>query len=128
MVHQREGGGKHSSPHSVKYFGNQNPSKMGRCDLDCIIILFFTHLDAFGVVKVEESSHGAIPTDGTQFGKTRSEPFGSILRHQMMLFWGKTLPLWHHTISCYSTHKLLSNNTRNASIEVYMKNVCHSKV
>jgi len=53
MVHQREGGGRTSSPHSIKYFGDQKPPKMGRCDLDWIIIFFVIHLDEFGVEKEE---------------------------------------------------------------------------
>jgi len=36
------------------------PPKMGRCDLDWIIILFFIHINAFRVEKVEESTHGTI--------------------------------------------------------------------
>ena len=60
MVHQRDGGGKISSSHSVKSFGDQMPPKMGRCDLDWIIILFFIHINAFRVEKVEESTHGTI--------------------------------------------------------------------
>lgn len=34
MVHQGEGRGKFSSPHSVKDFGNQKTPKMGRYDPD----------------------------------------------------------------------------------------------
>ena len=48
---------------------------MGRCDLDWIIVLFFIHLDAFRVKKVEESTHETIFTDMTQFAETRSETF-----------------------------------------------------
>jgi len=51
MVHQREAGRKFSSPHSVEAFGDQKPPKMGRCDPDWIIILFFIHLDALRVEK-----------------------------------------------------------------------------
>ena len=51
MVHQREGGGKFSSPHLVKDFGDQKPPKMGMCDVNYIIILFFIHRDAFEVKK-----------------------------------------------------------------------------
>jgi len=50
----REYEGKISSPHSVEAFGDQNPPKMGRCDLKFIIMLFFIHIDAFRVEKMEE--------------------------------------------------------------------------
>jgi len=39
------------------------------------MILFFIHLDAFGVEKVEELAHVTVFTGGTQFGKTRFETF-----------------------------------------------------
>ena len=73
MVHQREGGGKNFSP--IKYFGDQKPPKMGKHDLTRIIILFVIHLNAFGVEKVEESTHGTIFIDMTQFGEMGSETF-----------------------------------------------------
>lgn len=75
MVHQREGGGKISSPYSVKYFGDQKPPKMGRCDPNWIIILLVIYLDAFGVENVDESSQGIVFTGGTHFGKMRSKTF-----------------------------------------------------
>lgn len=34
-------------------------------DLNWIIILFYIHLDTFGVEKVEESAHGTLFTGGT---------------------------------------------------------------
>jgi len=61
---------------------------MGRCDPNWIIILFFIHLDAFGVEKVEESAHGTIFTDGTQFGKTRFETFQENFDASNDVFWG----------------------------------------
>jgi len=70
-----EGGGKFSSPHSVKDFGDQNPPKIGRCGLNWIIILFFIHIDAFGVEKVDESNHEIVLTSRTQFGETGFETF-----------------------------------------------------
>jgi len=70
------------------------------------------------VEKLEESTHGTIFTGGTQFGKTGSKTFWSILRHQAKFFGGKTLSLWCSTIPCYSTHKDISNGTRSTSIEV----------
>ena len=73
MVQQREGGGKTSSPHLVKSFGDQKPPKMGRCDLNWIIILFSIHLDVFGVEKREESTHETFFTEKTQFGETKSK-------------------------------------------------------
>ena len=87
MVHQREGGGKISSPHSVKAFGDQNPPKMGRCDLNWIIIFFVIHLDTFGVEKGEESSHRTVFTRGTQFGKMRSETFWECFEASNNVFW-----------------------------------------
>jgi len=60
MVHQREVAGKVFSHYSVNYFGDKRPPKMGRCDLDCIIILFFIHLDALRVEKLEESTNRTI--------------------------------------------------------------------
>ena len=75
MVHQRDGGGKNSSPHSLEAFRDQKPLKMGRCDPDWIIILFAIHLDAFGMGKVEESAHETVFTGGTHFGKIGSETF-----------------------------------------------------
>lgn len=54
MVYHRVGGGKISSPYLVEAFGDQNPPKMGRCDLDWIIILFSIPLNAFRVGKMEE--------------------------------------------------------------------------
>jgi len=81
MVHQREGGGKISSPHSVKDFGDQKPAKMGSCDLNWIIILFSIHINVFGVEKVEDSAHVTIFTSGTSLAKRGLEPFGSVLRH-----------------------------------------------
>ena len=75
MVHEREGGGNISSPHLVKYFEKEKPTKMVRCDKNSIIIRFSIHLDAFGVGEVEESTHGTIFTSGTQFGETGSETF-----------------------------------------------------
>ena len=43
--------------------------------MNWIIMFFVIHLDAFGVEKVDESSHGTIFTSGTQFGETGSETF-----------------------------------------------------
>ena len=54
MVRPREGGGEISSPHLVEAFGDQKPPKMGRCDVDWIIILFFIHIYALKVEKLEE--------------------------------------------------------------------------
>lgn len=88
MVHQREGEGKFSSPHLVKALWDQNPPKIGRCDPDWIIILFFIHLDAFREEKVEESSHGTIFTGGTQFGKIGSETFWERFQESNHVFWG----------------------------------------
>jgi len=62
MVHRREGGGKISSPHLVKYFGRQKPPKMRRCDPNWIIIFLLIHLNAFGVEKVEELAHRTVFT------------------------------------------------------------------
>ena len=75
MVHQREGGGKISSPHLVEAFGDQKPPKIGRFDLDWIIIFFFIHPNDFRVKKVEESTRMTILTDGMQFGKFGSKTF-----------------------------------------------------
>ena len=75
MAHQRAGGGKLCSPHSVKAFGDKNPPKMGRFYPNWIILFIFIHLNAFGVEKVEESSHETMFTGRTQFGKTRFETF-----------------------------------------------------
>jgi len=68
MAQKREGGGKTSSPHSIKYFWDKNPPKMGKCDPNWIIILFLIHLNAFGVEKVEESTQGIVFTGETNFG------------------------------------------------------------
>ena len=72
MVHQREGGGKISSPHSLKYFGDQKSPKMGRCDPNWITILFVIHLNALRVEKVEESPHMTVFSGETQFYEMRS--------------------------------------------------------
>ena len=89
MVHQREGGGNISSPHSVKDFGEQKPPKMGRCDPDWIIILFVIHLDASRVEKVEESTHGIVFTSETEFGEKGSETFLEHFEASNDVFWGK---------------------------------------
>ena len=44
-------------------------------DLNWIIILFFIHIDAFGVEKVEESTHRTVFTGGTQYDETRFVTF-----------------------------------------------------
>ena len=75
MVHQREGGGKISSPYQVTAFGGQKPPKMERCDPNWIIILFVIHLDAFVVEKLEESSHEVFFIGMTQFSETTSQTF-----------------------------------------------------
>lgn len=75
MVHLREGGAEISSPHLIEAFGDPKPKKMERCDSDWIIILFFIHLNVFKMEKLKESTHGAIFTNETQFGKLRFETF-----------------------------------------------------
>ena len=128
MVHQREGGGKISSPHLVKYFGAKTPPKMGRCDPNWIIMLFVIHLDAFGVEKLEDSTHETIFTSRTQFGKTHSETFYKSFEVLNNFFGGKTLSINSFTSSWYSTHREISNNAIIASIRVCMQKLGHSKV
>jgi len=50
--------------------------KCGVDDLYWFIILFFIHIDAFRVEKLEESTHKTIFTDGIQFDKVGFETFG----------------------------------------------------
>ncbi len=57
MVLYEEGREKNPSSHLVKAFGDQKPRKMGRCDLNRIIILFSIHLDAFKVETPEELAY-----------------------------------------------------------------------
>ena len=111
-----------------KIFWDQNPPKMGRCHSNWIIILFFIHLNGFGVEKVEESTHRTIFTSGTQFRKTRFETFQECFEASNDVFWGKNLSLKNRTFSCYSTHRYISNGARLTSIEVRMQKLCHSKV
>jgi len=56
-------------------------------DLDSIIILFFIHLDAFRVEVVEESTHGTVFINWTQFGKTRSRTFQECFEASNDTFW-----------------------------------------
>jgi len=77
-----------SSPHSTKYFEDQNAPKMGRYDSDWIIILFFIHLNAFEVEKVEESYHGAVFIGGTQFGKMGPQTFEECFEASNYFFLG----------------------------------------
>jgi hypothetical protein len=51
MVLHGEGRGNISSPHLVKYFGDQNPPQMRRYDLEWIIISFFIYICIFWVEK-----------------------------------------------------------------------------
>lgn len=51
-------------------------------DTNWIIIFFFIHIDAFGLEKVEESSHEKFFTGGRSLAKQASEPSESILRYQ----------------------------------------------
>lgn len=53
MVLKGQGRGKFSSSYLVKRFGDWNPPKIGRYDMDCIIILFLIHVDVFRVEKLE---------------------------------------------------------------------------
>lgn len=75
MVQYREGEEKISSPHSVNYFGDQNPPKMWSCDLYWIIVLFVIHLKAFRVENFELSACVTFSIGGTDFGETWSETF-----------------------------------------------------
>jgi len=80
--------GQISSPQLVKQIGDQNPRKMGRCDPNWIIILFFIHIDAFEVEEVERSAHRTIFTNGTQFGETGSKTFSEHFEASEDLFGG----------------------------------------
>ena len=85
-----------SLPQLVKQIGDQNPPKMGRCDPNSIIILFFIHIDAFEVEKVERSAHQTIFTNGTQFGETGYKTFSEHFEASKDIFFfggGKNLPL-----------------------------------
>lgn len=128
MVCQREVGGKISSPHSIKYFGDQNPPKMGRCEMNWIIILFFTHIDAFGVEKVWESTHLTIFTDGAQFGETRSKTLWECFNAPNDFLGILFFPIQYYTLSCYSIDKYLSNDTRSVSIESVCKSYATQKL
>ena len=97
-------------------------------DSDWIIILFFIHLDAFGVEKWRNQLNGTVFTSGTQFGKTESETFQNHFEASNDVFRGKTLLLKHSAFSYDSTHIVLSNDTRMASIGVCMQKLCHSEV
>jgi hypothetical protein len=89
MVHLREGGGKISSPHSVEYFGDQKPPKMGRCDLDWIIIFFSSILMLLEWKKWRNQLTGPFLPVGPSLENWGLKPSGSILRHQMTFFGGK---------------------------------------
>ena len=90
--------------------------------------MFFIHLDAFGVEKVEELAHEIIFTGETQFRETRSETFRKNFEALNDIFWAKTLSLTQNTSSCYFTHKNISNGTRIVSIGVCMQKLCHLEV
>ena len=62
-------------------------------DPNWIIILFVIHIDAFRVKKLEESTHGTVFTDESQFGETRSETFPKCFEASNEIFGGKTLKL-----------------------------------
>ena len=97
MVHQREGAGKFSSPHSVKDFGDQIPPKWGGVFWIGSLYFFFIHQDDFRVEKVEELVHRTIFTDDTKFGKLGSKTFQEHFEASNDIFWGKTLFLWWNT-------------------------------
>ena len=52
--------------------------------MNWIIILFFIHLNEFGVKKVEQLAHGTIFTGRTILEKQDPKPSVSILTHEMM--------------------------------------------
>lgn len=87
MIDQREDGGKISTPHPIEAFGEKNPPKMGRCDLDWVIISFFIHLDAFRVEKVKELTHEIAFICKTKFGKIRSKTFLEHFEASNNIFW-----------------------------------------
>jgi len=128
MVHKREGGGKISSPNLLKAFGDQKPPKMGRCDLNWVIILFFIYLDALGLEKVEESTHRTVFSGGTQFGEVGFETFWEHFEASNEFFRGKSFPLKSIIFSCYSSHREISNSRRITSIRVRMQKLCHLEV
>lgn len=93
MVHQREGGENISLPHSVKYFGDQKPPKMGRFDLNWIIIFFPSMSTYFEWKKWRNHLMGPFLMTGPSLVKWGLKTFGSVLRHQMKVFGGKNLLL-----------------------------------
>lgn len=78
--------------------------------------------------KLRNKLLGSFLLAGPSLAKQGLKPSGSVLRHETIFFWGKTLPLMRSTFSCYSTHIKLSTVARIVSIGVCMQNLCHSKV
>ena len=117
-----------SSPHSVKYFGDQNPPKMGICDQNWIIICFSSISMNLECKKGRNKLTGPFLLAGPSLAKQGLKPSRSMLWHQTMFLEGKTLLVYFYTFSCYSTHRYLSNDVRSMSIRVRMKKLCHSEV
>ena len=128
MVHQREGVGKISSPHSLKDFGDENPPKMGRCDLNWIIIFSVIHLNAFGVEKVEESSHGTVFTSETQFGEMGSEAFQERFETSNDVFSRKKFGALISHIFMLLYTQISSNDIRSMLIGVCMQTLFYLEV
>lgn len=63
MVLHREGHGKFSSPHSIKYFGNQNPLKFESYDQNWDNIVFLIHVNSFRMEILKESTCRVILTN-----------------------------------------------------------------
>jgi len=93
MLHQREGQGKISSPHLVKYFGEQKPPKMARCDLNWIIIFFSSISMHLEWKKWRNKLMGPFLPATPSLAKQGLKPYGSNLRHQTTFFGGKDFPL-----------------------------------
>jgi len=80
-----KGGGKFSSPYSVEAFGDQNPPKMGVCDMYWITIFFLIYRMHLEWKRWMNHLTGLFFTDEIQFGILGLE---TLLKH----FWGIK---WH---------------------------------
>lgn len=73
MVLEGEGRGKVSSTHLIEYFGDQKPPKIGRYDLNRIIISLSIHIHAFRLEKLQKPTYMRKSTSGAHFGELGSE-------------------------------------------------------